>query len=140
MCGAQIYEFPLVERPTEALRVARFGGLIDIESSAFDPEKFQVEDAVEFDDSGARIVRAPTLNRARWRFTDGNDPETDALKRESNARLVRWDDGSLSLFLGNECLDVTEQLSAGRQTLLGVTHHQEAAVQVCSLAVASAVI
>jgi RNA polymerase-associated protein LEO1 len=29
--------------------------------------------------------------------------------RESNARFVRWEDGSLQLFLGKEVLDVAEQ-------------------------------
>lgn len=30
-------------------------------------------------------------------------------KRESNSRVVRWSDGSMQLFVGNEIFDITQQ-------------------------------
>ncbi len=38
----------------------------------------------------------------RWRKND-ND------KKESNTRVVRWNDGSLQLFVGDEVFDIAQQ-------------------------------
>lgn len=46
----------------------------------------------------------------RWRTVrDENGNE----KRESNARFVKWDDGSIHLMIGGEVLDVKEQALTG---------------------------
>lgn len=45
-------------------------------------------------------------NTIRWR--EGPDKEGNIVK-ESNARLVRWSDGSYSLHLGSEIFDVYKQ-------------------------------
>lgn len=42
-------------------------------------------------------------NTIRWRY--GRTPEGE-LVHESNARIVRWSDGSLSLHLGDEIFDI----------------------------------
>jgi Leo1-like protein len=130
----QTWELPHVPRPTEPIRLAQFKTLIDIEQAPFNADTFSLEDetAPSFDEAGVRVTRAPVLNRLRWRFTEEEDAATGALKRESNARLVRWDDGSLSLFLGGECVDVAEADVTGRQALLGVYHEGDNAVQVRS--------
>lgn len=41
---------------------------------------------------------------------------------ESNARFVRWSDGSLQLLLGDEVLDTAEQAVAGDNHYLFVRH------------------
>ena len=49
-------------------------------------------------------------NTIRWRYSQdehGNDI------RESNARIVRWSDGSMSLYLGSEIFDICRQPLAG---------------------------
>jgi RNA polymerase-associated protein LEO1 len=38
----------------------------------------------------------------RWR-------KNDSQQRESNARIVRWSDGSLQLFVGDEIFDTSQQ-------------------------------
>ena len=45
-------------------------------------------------------------NTIRWR--DGWNKQGDMIK-ESNARMVRWSDGSMSLHLGSEIFDVYKQ-------------------------------
>lgn len=45
-------------------------------------------------------------NTIRWR--EVTDDEGNVLK-ESNARLVKWSDGSFSLHLGSEIFDVYKQ-------------------------------
>jgi RNA polymerase-associated protein LEO1 len=129
----QTWELPLVDPPQGPIRLAQFRTLLDIESHPYNADKFTLEDTVEYDEEGVRIARAPVLNRIRWRLADQPDAQAGALQRESNARFVRWDDGSLSLFLGNECVDVTEnEVEHGRQVLLGVYHEDSRAVQVRS--------
>ncbi len=49
-------------------------------------------------------------NGLRWRYVKN---ENDELVKESNARMVRWSDGSLSLHLGNEIFDVYKQYMQG---------------------------
>lgn len=51
-------------------------------------------------------------------------------KYESNARFVRWSDGSLQLLLGDEVLDTTEQDMAMDHHYLFVRH--QGLIQVCS--------
>lgn len=117
-------------RPTQPIRLATFKTLLDIEAAPYNPDTFTLDEPIEFDEAGTRIQRAPPLNRLRWRFTEQIDPDTGGLERESNARFVRWSDGSLSLFLGKECVDVLENEVTDRQQLLGVYHEADSAVQV----------
>ena len=67
-------------------------------------------------------------NTIRWRYSQdehGNDI------RESNARIVRWSDGSMSLYLGSEIFDICRQPLSGEFSHLFVrqgeshthTHH-----------------
>jgi RNA polymerase-associated protein LEO1 len=52
-----------------------------------------------------RTHTLPAAAACRWRWAvddDGNQV------RESNARFVRWSDGSLQLMVGEEVLDVKE--------------------------------
>ena len=46
------------------------------------------------------------------------------MQSESNARFVRWSDGSLQLLIGNEVLDITEQDARQDQNHLLVKHEK----------------
>ncbi|KDO19756.1 hypothetical protein SPRG_15090 [Saprolegnia parasitica CBS 223.65] len=54
-------------------------------------------------------------NYVRWRYAtdaDGNvlvDPATGRPKRESNTRIVKWEDGTYTMFVGDEALTLTQQ-------------------------------
>lgn len=51
----------------------------------------------------------PSLPRSRWRWTGGaGEDGGEARGRESNARIVRWSDGTAQLLLGGEALDIKE--------------------------------
>uniref|UniRef100_A0A8R1EVA1 RNA polymerase-associated protein LEO1 n=1 Tax=Caenorhabditis japonica TaxID=281687 RepID=A0A8R1EVA1_CAEJA len=43
-------------------------------------------------------------NTLRWRI---RKDESGREVRESNAKIVKWDDGTMSLYLGNEIFEVT---------------------------------
>jgi hypothetical protein len=64
-----------------------------------------------------KAVRLSVENMIRWR--QRTDPVTGAVTRESNARLVRFADGSQFLYLGGETFQVNEApLKADRNLLL----------------------
>lgn len=46
------------------------------------------------------------------------------MQRESNARFVRWSDGSLQLLIGNEVLDITVQDAQHDQAHLFLRHQK----------------
>jgi len=71
-------------------------------------------------------IRLLDLNVLRWRYgRDARGEET----RESNARFVRWSDGSLQLQIGSEVLDVASQDVARDQSHLFVRHPGAGIVQ-----------
>lgn len=54
-------------------------------------------------------------------------------KWESNTRLVKWEDGSASLFIGSECFDVTEQDISGENHLFLFRRQPSAQVAECRI-------
>lgn len=63
----------------------------------------------------------PRAARRRWRWAPGPDGEQ---VRQSNARFVRWSDGSLQLWLGDEVLDAKEIDISGDHSYAFVRHQQ----------------
>ncbi|KAJ1018124.1 hypothetical protein NDA16_004990 [Ustilago loliicola] len=63
------------------------------------------------DVGAASLLR--TSNTIRWRYTDQLDQD-GARVPESNARIVRWSDGTMSLQVGSELFDITQQTEKGR--------------------------
>ncbi|SOV05376.1 related to LEO1 - component of the Paf1 complex [Ustilago sp. UG-2017a] len=63
------------------------------------------------DVGAASLLR--TSNTIRWRYTDQVDQDGARIP-ESNARIVRWSDGTMSLQVGSELFDITQQTEKGR--------------------------
>lgn len=91
---------------TEDLRFVRQSNLLAIEKAPFDKDTFKQEEEKFLDDAGNTRIRL-TGNTIRWRHA--TDPVTGETYKQSNARFVRWSDGSLQLLLGSEVLDVAAQ-------------------------------
>lgn len=77
---------------------------LSIERKPFDPSMYEdeMEEDEVLDEEGRARLKLKVENTIRWRFRkdeDGNEV------KESNARVVRWSDGSTSLLLG-EVFDV----------------------------------
>jgi RNA polymerase-associated protein LEO1 len=76
---------------------------IAINPQPWDYENFRDSEEQKDDNDDNRI---PVANTARWRW--GYDSDGNKLK-ESNARIVKWSDGSSQLMIGGECvLDLRE--------------------------------
>ncbi|BDA50023.1 RNA polymerase-associated protein LEO1 [Coccomyxa sp. Obi] len=98
---------PNVTRPdSNRIAVAKLSNILNIETRAFHPATFEEEREQEYvDDRGVRRVRGLFANTIRWRRSLKEDGSEGI---ESNARFVRWSDGSLQLLVGDEVLDVSE--------------------------------
>ncbi|XP_032712358.1 RNA polymerase-associated protein LEO1-like isoform X1 [Lontra canadensis] len=78
---------------------------LSIEPKPFDPQYYEDEFEGEkvLDEEDRTRLRLKVENTIRWRKR--RDEEGNEIK-ESNARVVKWSDGSLSLHLGSEVFDV----------------------------------
>eukprot|EP00887_Chlorella_sp_A99_P005619 scaffold1.g5619.t1 len=95
--------------PPRDLRLAKLSNIVRIEQAPFSPDTYELEEAEYVDEAGTRRVQL--ANRIRWRYAPAGPG--GAPTRQSNARFVRWSDGSLQLLVGDEALDVREIDVAG---------------------------
>jgi RNA polymerase-associated protein LEO1 len=104
---------------TEQLRLTKLSNIIAIEPRPFDPETYEPNGVEYVDERGHKRVRLHDTNAIRWRWAadaDGNH------FRESNSRLVRWSDGSVTLSVGDEVMDVREIDVSGDHSFLFARH------------------
>ncbi|GAA5913276.1 hypothetical protein JCM6882_000051 [Rhodosporidiobolus microsporus] len=95
---------------------ARLPGFLQIAPNPYDENTWQpddsedvkpLEDEASQEDvkpKGARAGRIPDENVVRWRWTKN---ELQQVIQQTNARVVKWSDGTLSLQLGSELFDLT---------------------------------
>jgi RNA polymerase-associated protein LEO1 len=90
---------------TEGPLFVRFPNFLSLESKPFDSEVYEneVDDEDQLDEEGRTRLKLRVENTIRWRY--GTDKDGNQIK-ESNAKVVRWSDGTASLYLGNEIFDI----------------------------------
>ncbi|KAK9669147.1 hypothetical protein RND81_13G111900 [Saponaria officinalis] len=101
-------EIPLRPPPArpEKMNMIRVSNIMGIDPKPFDPKTYEEEDVFVTDESGTKKRIRLENNIVRWRTVK---KANGTLARESNARFVRWSDGSLQLQIGNEVLDISVQ-------------------------------
>ncbi|KAF1618461.1 RNA polymerase-associated protein LEO1, partial [Eudyptes chrysolophus] len=87
------------------LYFVKLPNFLSVEPRPFDPQYYEdeFEDEEMLDEEGRTRLKLKVENTIRWRMR--RDEEGTEI-RESNARIVKWSDGSMSLHLGNEVFDV----------------------------------
>ncbi|XP_040595821.1 RNA polymerase-associated protein LEO1 [Mesocricetus auratus] len=87
------------------LYFVKLPNFLSVEPRPFDPQYYEdeFEDEEMLDEEGRTRLKLKVENTIRWRVR--RDEEGNEIK-ESNARIVKWSDGSMSLHLGNEVFDV----------------------------------
>lgn len=88
------------------LHFVKLPNFLSVETHPFDPQWYEDEideDEIQ-DEEGRSRLKLKVENTIRWRNV--LDKETGETKKESNALMVKWADGSYSLHLGNEIFDV----------------------------------
>lgn len=95
------------------LHFVKLPNFLSVETRPFDAATYEdeVDDDEIMDEEGRTRLKLKVENTVRWRYArdeHGNVvyDELGNQVKESNARVVRWSDGSLSLYLGNEIFDV----------------------------------
>jgi len=79
---------------------------VNVEARPFDPEYYRAtkDDTEELTGPAAKGKMIGVRNTVRWRWKDG--------ERQSNARMLRWSDGSVSLQLGSDLFDLAPSYGA----------------------------
>ncbi|KAG5032243.1 hypothetical protein JHK82_015819 [Glycine max] len=114
-------EVPLRPPPAlpEKMNMIKVSNIMGVDPKPFDPKTYVEEDTFVTDESGTRKRIRLENNIVRWRTTKNPDGTTSC---ESNARFVRWSDGSLQLLIGNEVLDISVQDAQHDQAHLFLRH------------------
>lgn len=112
---------PLADLPDRDAKLCHWktSNLVDVELAPFDPNTFDEEPQVYVDENGRERVKIRGHNVVRWRKRILDDGKEEV---ETNAKFVRWSDGSLQLFLGEDVLDVVEQPIGSDHRHLYVRH------------------
>lgn len=94
------------ERPDEgvSLHMTKLPNLVALQPVAFDEATYQEQEEEE-------QYKGYVHNMIRWRYKhdDSGELERDGsgrLRRESNSKLVKWEDGSYTLHIGNETFSI----------------------------------
>ncbi|CAH8834394.1 unnamed protein product [Trichobilharzia szidati] len=99
-------DFPLIRADLgREVHLVKMPNFLSVETRPFDPNYYEDElDEDEIlDEEGRTRLKLKVENTIRWRI--GKTPDGEMV-HESNARIVRWSDGSLSLHLGDEIFDI----------------------------------
>ncbi|KAJ1995003.1 Paf1 complex component [Dimargaris cristalligena] len=93
---------PIPFAPHSDHYISKIPGFLHFEPQPFDPDTYEEERMEAYDHPEALKLKLD--NTIRWRQV--KDPQSSALRPQSNARFVKWSDGSMSLVLGSEFFDV----------------------------------
>ncbi|TPP58095.1 RNA polymerase-associated protein LEO1, partial [Fasciola gigantica] len=99
-------DFPLIRADLgKEMYLVKMPNFLSVETRPFDPNYYEdeLDEDEVLDEEGRTRLKLKVENTIRWRY--GRTPEGE-LVHESNARIVRWSDGSLSLHLGDEIFDI----------------------------------
>ena len=90
------YSLPTLPRPAAdaKLFLVRVPNILQLQPRPFDPDTFEEEDLGD----GEEVSKVRAENVIRWRES------RDSGERQSNARVVTWSDGSMTLHVGSEVL------------------------------------
>ncbi|KAF9807928.1 hypothetical protein IEO21_08002 [Rhodonia placenta] len=101
--------------------VIRMPNFVKVDSKPFHPDTYLGPEQEDDEVSQAETIREKSMsiklkveNTVRWRWVKGKDGQD---RRQSNSRVVRWSDGTLSLQLGKELFDITQTIDTSGAVL-----------------------
>ncbi|KAL5220193.1 hypothetical protein ABZP36_024906 [Zizania latifolia] len=86
------------------MNTIKVSNIMGIDPKPFDRKTYVEEDVFVTDDSGTKKRIRLEDNIVRWRTVKNANGMPSC---ESNARIVKWKDGSMQLLIGNEVLDIS---------------------------------
>ncbi|XP_047338144.1 protein LEO1 homolog [Impatiens glandulifera] len=116
-------EIPFCHPPAhpDKMNIIKVSNIMGIDPKPFDRKTYVEEDVFVTDESGSKKRIKLDNNIVRWRVVQKPDGKKSY---ESNARFVRWSDGSLQLLIGNEVLDISVQDAQHDQAHLFLRHEK----------------
>ncbi|ORY04745.1 Leo1-domain-containing protein [Basidiobolus meristosporus CBS 931.73] len=116
-CQLQHIPHPVSEESKHYL--ARLPKFMNMELKAFDPDTYEEDQQEGTEEERAQKIKLQVENTIRWRYAKGAN---DEIIKESNAKFVKWSDGTLSLLLGEELFDInTKSMDHDNQYV--IVHH-----------------
>ncbi|KAJ3347093.1 hypothetical protein HDU83_002387 [Entophlyctis luteolus] len=104
--------------PSTTTFLAKMPNFLSVEPTPFDKTSFARSlSKADFDDE-EKLLRLE--NTIRWRYKDARSKEKD-----SNARIVKWSNGTFSLLLGSELFDCNLKPMSKDHHYLGAVHPHE---------------
>lgn len=90
------------------IHFVKLPNFLSVETRPFDTETYEdeIDEEETLDEEGRARLKLKVENTIRWRNVFNDESK---LIKESNARFVKWSDGSMSLHLGSEIFDVYKQ-------------------------------
>lgn len=90
------------------IHFVKLPNFLSVDTRPFDPETYEdeIDEEETLDEEGRQRLKLKVGNTIRWRRSYNSNGEAIM---DSNARFVKWSDGSMSLHLGNEIFDVYKQ-------------------------------
>ena len=90
------------------IHFVKLPNFLSVDTRPFDTETYEdeIDEEETLDEEGRQRLKLKVGNTIRWRKYIDDKGET---VQDSNARFVKWSDGSLSLHLGSEIFDVYKQ-------------------------------
>lgn len=90
------------------IHFVKLPNFLSVDTRPFDPDTYEdeIDEEETLDEEGRQRIKLKVSNTIRWReYMD----DFGVMVKESNTRMVKWSDGSMSLHLGNEIFDVYKQ-------------------------------
>lgn len=90
------------------IHFVKLPNFLSVDTRPFDKDTYEdeIDEEETLDEEGRQRIKLKVSNTIRWReYMD----DMGQMIKESNARMVKWSDGSMSLHLGNEIFDVYKQ-------------------------------
>ncbi|XP_043255978.1 another transcription unit protein [Colletes gigas] len=90
------------------IHFVKLPNFLSVETRPFDTETYEdeIDEEETLDEEGRARLKLKVENTLRWKEIFD---EQGKVAKESNARFVKWSDGSMSLHLGSEIFDVYKQ-------------------------------
>ncbi|PIO66750.1 Leo1-like protein, partial [Teladorsagia circumcincta] len=112
----------------DGIQFMKIPNFFSVAQKPFDPETYEEdEDDDHVDDEGRNRLKLKAENTIRWRFAQDADGN---VVKESNTRIVRWSDGTMSMVIGKEVFDVESvPIHGNMQHLFEAVRREEEALR-----------
>lgn len=116
------------ESTDNELYYVKMPNFLTIVQKPFNPDSYleelraEQEETMNHQFDNNQRIRLRVENTIRWRYVKNSD---GTYSKQSNARFLRWSDGSLSLLLGSELFSAVTKNNSLEHTYLSISHENQ---------------